>query len=56
MGLFNRKKDVGHKSMTSEAASPIDRLKDVDQLVLDYVKAPSTDYSIMLTGAWLRIG
>ena len=30
----------------------IDRLIDVDQMVLDYIKAPSTDYAIMLTGAW----
>ena len=32
--------------------SQIERFEDVDQMVLDYVKAPSTDYAIMLTGAW----
>lgn len=51
MGFF------GKKEKHIEEAKPmpkveIDHLPDVDQMVLDYVKAPSTDYAIMLKGEW----
>ena len=53
MGIFNKKKGKAttvDKIETKHVA--IEHLPDVDQLVLDYVKAPNTDYAIMLKGAW----
>ena len=52
MWLFGGNKQDEMVNATPKMKSQIDRLEDVDQLVLDYVKAPSTDYAIMLTGAW----
>lgn len=52
MWLFGRDKQNEITDTTPKITSQIDRLEDVDQMVLDYVKAPSTDYAIMLTGAW----
>ena len=40
------------RNVTPEVKLSMDRLKDVDQMVLDYINASSTDYAIMLTGAW----
>lgn len=50
--LFGRDKKNEKADTTPKMNSQIDRLEDVDQMVLDYVTAPSTDYAIMLTGAW----
>ena len=50
--LFGRDKQSEKADTTPKMNSQIDRLEDVDQMVLDYVTASSTDYAIMLTGAW----
>ena len=50
--LFGRDKHNKEADTTPKMDSQIDRLEDVDQMVLDYVIAPLTDYAIMLTGAW----
>lgn len=53
MGLFDRKNKEEQNLVVPEGRIiEVGRLEDVDQLVLDYVKAPSTDYAIMLTGTW----
>lgn len=50
--LFGRDKKNEKADTTPKMNSQIDRLEDVDQMVLDYIIAPSTDYAIMITGAW----
>lgn len=50
--LFGRDKQDEIADKMPQKDSQVERLEDVDQMVLDYVKAPSTDYAIMLTGAW----
>lgn len=50
--LLGRYKQNEKAVTTPKMDTKTDRLEDVDQMVLDYVKAPSTDYGIMLTGAW----
>ena len=53
MGLFDKKNKEEQNLVVPEGRKiEVGRLEDVDQLVLDYVNAPSTDYAIMLTGAW----
>ena len=53
MGIFGRKKEKEKIVDIIETKNVvIEHLPDVDQLVLDYVKAPNTDYAIMLKGAW----
>lgn len=53
MGLFDKKNKEEQNLVVPEGRKiEVGRLEDVDQLVLDYVNAPSTDYAIMLTGTW----
>lgn len=51
MSLFSRNKQEVIV-MNKEEKVQIEHLPDVDQMVLDYVKASGTDYAIMLKGAW----
>lgn len=50
--LFGKDEKNEKAATILEMNTQIDRLEDVDQMVLDYVKAPLTDFAIMLTGAW----
>lgn len=52
MRLFRLNMKDETRNVTPEVKLSMDRLKDVDQMVLDYINASSTDYAIMLTGAW----
>lgn len=52
MGLFGNKKKEASADMNETKNVVIEHLPDVDQLVLDYIKSPNTDYAIMLKGAW----
>lgn len=51
MGILSRKKKE-EVIMETEEKVQIEHLPAVDQMVLDYVQAPGTDYAIMLKGAW----
>lgn len=51
IGFFG-KKEKHIEEATPKPKVEIDHLLDVDQMVLDYVKASSTDYAIMLKGEW----
>lgn len=52
MSILRRKQDNKEVIMLDKQNITLNHLPDIDQMVLDYVNAASTDYAIMLKGAW----